>query len=389
MKKLVKYKRRARYKKKSIVLYTSIIVFILLGGLITSLKFKVDYEKITAATGKKAEVIQAEQSKTDNPTSTENQLSEDSQSKSDDKVTENSQSETDTEEVKDNQTKTDDYTTKNNETKKDTKSTENVQSDLEENDSETKEKSSDQGDYPTLNKDPNADDVIELFNTTEKLIKGQLKYPVRKDGKKVVYLTFDDGPSTTNTPKVLDTLKANNVKATFFIMGKQIHSSKASSEILKRTVAEGHAIGNHTYSHDYKYLYPHNTVNVDNFMADVEKCDKELKSVLGENFSTRTIRFPGGFWSWKGRDNIRATLVSKNYGIIDWNTLSEDAEGKPNKTAEELTQITRKNLNLLGPNADSVVILMHDTYGKEQTAKSLQGIIDIFKEKGFEFRTMK
>ncbi|MDS0527815.1 polysaccharide deacetylase [Clostridium sp. SHJSY1] len=264
-----------------------------------------------------------------------------------------------------------------------------IKSESKEKDLEIKSEIIDESNYTPIDKDPNADDAIELFHTTEKLIKGELRYPVRKDGKKVVYLTFDDGPSTTNTPKVLDTLKANNIKATFFIMGKQINSSKASSEILKRTVAEGHAIGNHTYSHEYKYLYPHDTVNVDNFMADVEKCDKELKSVLGEKFSTRVIRFPGGYWSWKGRKNIRPVLVDKRYAIIDWNTLSEDAEGKPNKTAKELTEITRKNLNLLGPNADSVVILMHDTYGKEETAKSIQDIINIFKDKGFEFRTIK
>ncbi|MDS0528596.1 polysaccharide deacetylase [Clostridium sp. SHJSY1] len=242
--------------------------------------------------------------------------------------------------------------------------------------------------YLPLSKDSNADDVIELFHTTEKLLKNEISYPVRKDGKKVVYLTFDDGPSTTNTPKVLDTLKANGVKATFFIMGKQINTSEESRKILKRTVKEGHAIGNHTYGHDYNYLYPNRVISVSNFMSDVEKCDKELKGVLGKDFSTRVIRFPGGYWSWEGRTNVKPVIVEKGYAIMDWNTLSEDAQGK-SKNAEELIQTTRKNLDSLGPNADSVVLLMHDTYGKEESAKSVQGIINTFKEKGFEFRIMK
>lgn len=243
--------------------------------------------------------------------------------------------------------------------------------------------------YLKLENDPNADDAITVFHTTEKLLKEEIKYPVRTDGKKVAYLTFDDGPSTTNTPKVLDTLKENGIKATFMVMGKNAELSEQSKEILRRTAKEGHAIGNHTYSHNYQYLYPNRTIDVNNFMADIDKCDRTLKNILGKDFSTRVIRFPGGYWSWEGRTNIRPVIDAKGYAIIDWNTLSEDAEGKPNKTAEELVERLRINLEKLGPNADSVIVLMHDTYGKEETAKSVQAIINIFKEKSFEFRTIK
>jgi peptidoglycan/xylan/chitin deacetylase (PgdA/CDA1 family) len=255
------------------------------------------------------------------------------------------------------------------------------------------EENLDNSGYLPLEKDSNADDAITVFHITEKLLKKEINYPVRTDGKKVAYLTFDDGPSTTNTPKVLDTLKENGIKATFLIMGKQLDSSEEAKEILKRTVVEGHAIGNHTYSHNYDYLYPKQcgkgTINVENFMSDVDKCNLALKGVLGKDFSTRVIRFPGGYWSWEGRANIRPVIDEKGYAIIDWNTLSEDAQGKPNKNANELVETLRNNLEKLGPNADSVIVLMHDTYGKEETAKSLQGIINTFKEKGFEFRTIK
>lgn len=242
--------------------------------------------------------------------------------------------------------------------------------------------------YLKLEDDPNADDALEVFHRTESLLKGEKQYPVREDGKKTVYLTFDDGPSTTNTPAILDILKKNNIKATFFIMGKQVDSSDKAKELLKREVKEGHAIANHTYSHDYNYLYPNGIINPDNFWNDVQKCNNVLKGVLGNNFSTRVIRFPGGYWSWEGRENIRPIIDQNKYAIVDWNALSKDAEGKQ-KNADELLQVTKETVENLGPNADSVVLLMHDTYGKEETVKSLQGIIDYFKEKGFEFRTMK
>lgn len=252
--------------------------------------------------------------------------------------------------------------------------------------------------YLPLEKDINAEDAVELFETTDKLIKNEIKYPVRTDGKKVVYLTFDDGPSTTNTPTVLDILKENNIKATFMIMGKNAESSDKSKEILKRTVQEGHAIGNHTYGHDFDYLCPYavqangkkkRTMHPTNIMADLDKCDKTLKSILGKDFYTRVIRIPGGYFSWEGRTEMKPILVEKGLGSINWNILNEDAEGKANKTAAELLEISKKHLDELGPDADSVVFLMHDTYYKEETAKSLQGVIDMFKERGFEFKTIK
>ncbi len=245
-----------------------------------------------------------------------------------------------------------------------------------------------QGLYLKLENDPNAEDALEVFANTEGLLKGTKKYPVRTDGKKVVYLTFDDGPSTTNTPQVLDLLDKYNIKATFFILGKSLEEGEAAENILKRIASDGHAIGNHTYSHDYDYLYPGRTINPDNFMADINKCNERIKKVLGDDFDTRVIRFPGGYWSWEGRTGIRPILDEKGYAIIDWNTLNEDAQGAK-KDANGLVECLKKNTDALGPDADSVVVLMHDTYGKEETVKSLPGIIEYFKDKGFEFKTIK
>ena len=242
--------------------------------------------------------------------------------------------------------------------------------------------------YLSFEEDPNADDAAMVAENTKGLLNGTKHYPVRTDGKKVVYLTFDDGPSTTNTPGILDVLDRYNVKATFFTLGKSIEGNEEAKNILKETAKRGHAIANHTYSHDYSYLYPNRTMNVDNIVSDIEKNNSIMKEVLGEDFSTRVIRFPGGYWSWEGRTAMKEAMEQNGYYNVDWNALNKDAEGKQ-KNADELLQSTKETVEALGPDADSVVFLMHDTYGKEETVKALPQIIEYLQEKGFEFRTIK
>lgn len=242
--------------------------------------------------------------------------------------------------------------------------------------------------YILLENDPSADDAVMVSENTNGLLTGTKQYPVREDGKKVVYLTFDDGPSTTNTPEVLNILDRYNIKGTFFVMGQSINTNDRSKEILKQIAKDGHAIANHTYGHDYKYLYPNRVMNVDHIVADVEKNDETMKQVLGKDFSTRVIRFPGGYWSWKGRGPMKEKMVQDGYVNLDWDALNGDAEGKK-KDAAELLQKTKETVEALGPNADSVVILMHDTYGKEETVKALPQIIEYLQGQGYEFRTVK
>ena len=242
--------------------------------------------------------------------------------------------------------------------------------------------------YLSFEEDPNADDVAIVAENTKGLLNGTKHYPVRTDGKKVVYLTFDDGPSTTNTPVILDVLDRYNVKGTFFTLGKSIESSEEAKDILKETVKRGHAIANHTYGHDYKYLYPNGVMNVNNITSDLEKSENSMREVLGKDFSTRVIRLPGGYWSWEGRTPMKEAMEQNGYYNVDWNALNKDAEGKP-KNADELLQSTKDTIEALGPDADSVVLLMHDTYGKEETVKALPQIIEYLQDKGFEFRTIK
>lgn len=208
-------------------------------------------------------------------------------------------------------------------------------------------------------------------------------YDYDNGGKKEVFLTFDDGPSLTNTPNIIKILKGNNVKGTFFVIGKSLKMDGAPA-ILKDLYNEGMAIGNHSFSHDYAYLYPKRVLNLENFTADFKENEKLIKKSLEmDNFSTRVIRCPGGQISWKSTEPLNDYLIKNNMASIDWNALNGDAEGGK-KNADQLYQEAVNS----GKGKNLVVILMHDTYGKEETVKALDKIIKHYKSEGYEFKTL-
>ena len=210
------------------------------------------------------------------------------------------------------------------------------------------------------------------------------KYDYSNNGEKIVFLTFDDGTSTTNTPKVLDILKKEGVKATFFITGQNVeYGGEKARDLIKQEFNEGHAIANHSYTHDVKKLYPNRVLDIDAFKEDFEKNDKMLKEVLGKYFSTRVIRCPGGYGSWKGMEPLDEYLDENKMISIDWTSLNADAEGKK-KNAKELANYAIKT----SEGKEMVVLLMQDTYGKEETVKALPAIIKYFKDNGYEFKTL-
>ena len=210
------------------------------------------------------------------------------------------------------------------------------------------------------------------------------KYDYSNNGKKIVFLTFDDGTSKTNTPEVLRILDENNIKATFFLTGSNIENGgETARELVKQEFESGHAIANHSYSHDCNKLYPGRNLDMKAFKEDYEKNDKLLKSILGENFTTHVMRCPGGYMSWKNMDELYKYLEKNNIASIDWNALNADAEG-PKKNAKQLAQYAIKT----SEGKEMVVLLMHDTYGKEETVKALPTIIKYFKDNGYEFRTL-
>jgi len=196
-----------------------------------------------------------------------------------------------------------------------------------------------------------------------------------KDGKKTVFLTFDDGPSK-NTSKILDILAKNNVKATFFILGQ---CAETYPEIVKRQLKEGHALGNHSYSHIYKQVY----ANKKSFKNELKRTDQVLKRILGQEFSTRLFRFPGGS-SGSQKQPMKEVLKENGYQYIDWNALNGDAESKNpsvNRLMSRLKETSRGK--------EKVVVLMHDADNKQATLQSLPEAIKYFKSQGYEFKILK
>lgn len=225
----------------------------------------------------------------------------------------------------------------------------------------------------------------ESYSYSAKKVEEKLKkMDYSNNGEKIVFLTFDDGTSTTVTPQILKTLKDENVKATFFLTGQNIERGGAKAkELIKQEFEEGHAIANHSYSHNYGILYPNRVLNLESFKEDFKKTDIILKDVLGPYFSTEVIRCPGGHMSWKGMQPLDKYLDKNGIASIDWNALSGDAEGKK-KNPQELYDYAVKT----SAGKDMVVILMHDTYGKENTAKALPQIIKYYKDNGYKFKVL-
>jgi peptidoglycan/xylan/chitin deacetylase (PgdA/CDA1 family) len=186
-----------------------------------------------------------------------------------------------------------------------------------------------------------------------------------------VYLTFDDGPSKL-TPKVLDILKNEDVKATFFELGGEVESYP---DIARRVVKEGHALGNHTYDHVYGELYG----SFDEFWRQVQATDNVFADVVG--FRPRLLRAPGGTAA-----NFDAFyfyyLDQAGYSVFDWNIDSGDSK-RAGVPAKEIIDTVKQ-----GPFPHEVTVLMHDGSGHGETVKALPDIIRIFKEKGYAFGTL-
>lgn len=229
---------------------------------------------------------------------------------------------------------------------------------------------------------PNVSVNGQNFATDAKIISEQLNsYKFYNNGKKVVYLTFDDGP-TKYTPEILSILKKYNVRGTFFTTGTSLENGGEEMEkVLRESYAYGNSIGNHTYSHDYKTLYPNGSLDLNAFNTDLERNLTLLRNALGENFNTNIIRCPGGFNSWNNMDILKEELDSNNQYAIDWNALTGDSSIQKNSIEDMLSQAktTSKDKNL-------VVLLMHET--NKYTPQYLDEIIRYYHNQGYEFRTI-
>lgn len=191
-------------------------------------------------------------------------------------------------------------------------------------------------------------------------------------GEKICYLTFDDGPTRNITPQILEILKEKDVKATFFVLGKL---AEVNQDILKREKNEGHLIANHTYSHDYAYLY----TNPENLINDINKNQEMLNNILGEELS-KIIRFPGGSFNKK---SFQKRVNEEGYHFVDWNCLNGDAEAL-NVPEDKLFNNVKKSMG----SQEHIIVLMHDASTKQTTVRSLSRIIDYIKAQGYSFKTL-
>lgn len=198
-----------------------------------------------------------------------------------------------------------------------------------------------------------------------------------KGTEKIAYLTFDDGPTLRATPRILDILKAEDVKATFFVIGKYVQSHP---ELVKRAYDEGHFIANHGYDHSNQKLYE----SEESFINEVTSTDKEIANALGLNdYCSHVFRFPNGFMSPKYHSKKATTakiLKTMGYVYVDWNCLNKDSEKKISNYQ------LLNNLKKTSKNKGTLIILMHDTNDVNDTTAVLKDSIDYLKNQGYEFR---
>lgn len=197
----------------------------------------------------------------------------------------------------------------------------------------------------------------------------QAETPVKQ--KKTVYLTFDDGPSKL-TGEVLDILQDSHIKATFFVLGEHV---TRYPELITRLHEEGHAIGNHTYNHNYDELYK----GFSPFWNQIKQTEAEIQRIIGVR--TSLVRAPGG--TAGHFDNTYFSLMKQaGYQVIDWNVDSGDSRRRNVPARDIIRQATENMTN------DQIIVLMHDGGGHEETIKALPDIISKYRAQGYNFNIL-
>lgn len=186
----------------------------------------------------------------------------------------------------------------------------------------------------------------------------------------IIYLTFDDGPSSEVTGKILDILKEKNIKATFFLIGYKIKGNEAT---VKRINSEGHSIGLHTFTHDYGKIYKNNQA----FKNEIQQNEAAIKNVIGN--SSKIIRFPSGSKGHMTSD-LYNELHSKGYNIFDWNICLSDGINHNTPVNTLYKEGTKECIN-----PSRIFLLAHCSGNNQNTCTVLPKIIDYYKSKGYKF----
>lgn len=188
---------------------------------------------------------------------------------------------------------------------------------------------------------------------------------------KVIYLTFDDGPGYKVTNELLDILKENNVKATFFVIGQ---SCLYRPEVVKRIYSDGHTLGIHTFTHKNSIIYRSD----DNFMNEVSKTAKLINALTG--FEPTAVRFPEG-----SRGHLTHKLLDRlhenNYKVYDWNVpLSDGINPKI-----QPWKLYKQGINMRY-HTSPIFLLAHCSNLNKNTCCAIPNIIKYYKNLGYEFK---
>ena len=204
----------------------------------------------------------------------------------------------------------------------------------------------------------------------------EVKNPIPATGDKVIYLTFDDGP-TSHTQKLLEVLDRYNVKATFFVTG----ANSKYYHLIGEAHRKGHTIAVHTYSHEYSQIY----TSVDAYFNDFNKIRNIIVQQTGEE--PWLLRFPGGTSNTVSRKyckGIMTTLAQevlmRGYAYCDWNVSSGDAAGI---TTEQ--DVINNVINGIA-RRKTAIVLQHDLKGFSVNA--VDDIIEWGINNGYVFKAM-
>ena len=191
----------------------------------------------------------------------------------------------------------------------------------------------------------------------------QQKESVEESGvkeKPSIAITFDDGPSSRYTGRLLDGLKERNVKASFFLIGE---NAEENPELVERIYKEGHLIGNHTYSHvQMTHLSEEAAVR------EIERTDQVISAITGEHVAY--MRPPFGAWQRELEVRMEVLPVLWSVDPLDW-------------TTENVDEIVSKVVTEV---EEGDIILLHDCYAS--SVEAALRIVDILQKEGYEFVTV-
>lgn len=208
---------------------------------------------------------------------------------------------------------------------------------------------------------------VEEYNKKQEKSKKQL---LEKENSKTVYLTFDDGPNEY-TPQILNILKEENIKATFFVLKNHVDKNP---DLISRMFTEGHSIGLHGITHDKDKIYQ----SPQTVVQEMELSNNSIEKITGKR--TSLIRVPYGSKPWMPK-NYRDAVVEKGYKLWDWNVDSKDSS-KPYVSPDEIVKNTLEQVKKI----KTPIILFHD---RRSTVEALPEIISYLKQNQYNFKILE